>query len=174
MPPRLSARAMFWWGVAGIGLFLALWLITSLVTWNQGQFGWLDNPGVELVFLLERVVGQVGAALVAAALLVASVSPRSTTADSEPASFPPRLTPRLLLGSGIGLLAAQVAIQVVFEASIGLLNWFNQLPLAVVHLVGGAHSVATWLAACLVAASFAVRSLQPAASPATALVAPRR
>lgn len=162
MPPRLSARTLFSCGVVAIAAFLTLWVAPSSVVWSPDQFGWLANPGVQMLFWIEGIVGQVGVALVVAALLVASLGPQRPAVAEEQRGFPPRLGPEKLLGSAVMLLVAVVAVHMVAEASTSLQNWYAQFPAVVVQLVTASYSVVSWLSAGLVGAAFAVRALQPA------------
>lgn len=172
MPPRLSARALLWSGVLLIGVFGALWLRTSSVAWTPEQFDWLSQPQVNLLFWGQTVVGQVGAALVAASLLVATLgSPRTVTPQVQ-RGFPPRLSAGRLLGSAVVLFVAPGAFQVVWAASLSVQNWYNQLPSAIFALVSATFSLAGWLAVGLTAAAFAVRALELVASGSASVPAP--
>lgn len=168
-PPRLDARALFWWGIALVA-FRAAWNgFVSRYATDVGPQELLDWPLSDLLLTAASLLGHLGIVLAAVALGARSISrdaDRGLTAspDSDRRFLaalpqPPRLEARALLWWGIGLIAVGIAgghFLPDLVRGFGVQALYQNLAFM---LVVDVISTSTMLGITLVAIALGVRSL---------------
>jgi hypothetical protein len=108
MPPKLSARQLFWTGVVltAAGVFIGRYLVGIVFAlWGQGAI--TSGPLPSLVSTLEPVLVPLGVVVLACSLIARTIESQTTPASHLRAvsrAVPPRLTAKQILWTGVVLV----------------------------------------------------------------------
>lgn len=126
MPPKFSARQLFWTGIAltAVGVFVGQYLVTIVITlWGEHAIS--SSPLPSILQPVDALLVPLGAVVLACSLIARTIESQTTPVSHLHASgrraLPPRLTAKQILWAGIVL----VTVGLILTASIG--DFFMQL-----------------------------------------------
>jgi hypothetical protein len=108
MPPKLSARQLFWTGVVltAVGVFIGRYLV-GIVFALWGQAAITTGPLPSIVSALEPLLVPLGVVVLAASLVARTIESQTIPAShlrTSDRAMPPRLTAQQILWSGVVLV----------------------------------------------------------------------
>ena len=119
MPPRVSARQLFWTGVVltAVGVFIGRYLM-GIVFALWGQAAITTGPLPSIISMLEPLLVPLGVVVLAASSVARTIESQTTPASHLRASsraMPPRLTAEQMLWTGVVLVVLGLILGVSMD-----------------------------------------------------------